>query len=114
MSSLSAFGVMPRYVLRGPTRDREGRVVCPECGCPLGGTKGSQRLTNPLLVDGIEIAAFVTLGYRCTRHAYDVIIPAPCKGESATNYPDGWRGVRVEFVDEVVRWVAVPEKEVVG
>lgn len=112
--SLADFGVAPRDVLRAPTRDRSGEVVCPECGCPLGGTKGSQRLTNPLLVDRLSISVFVTLGYRCDRHAYDVIIPLRCGGPSAGNYPPGWVGIRVEFADEVVRWVAVPEKEVLG
>lgn len=111
--SLADYGVAPRDVLRAPTRDHSGQVICPECGCPLGGTKGSQRLVNPLLVDEIEIAVFVTLGYRCDRHPYDVIIPTQCKGKRAGNYPAGWVGVRVEFADGVVRWVAVPEKEVI-
>lgn len=110
--SLVDFGVAPRDVLRAPTRTHSGEVVCPECGCPLGGTKGNQRLNNPRLVDDTEIGAFVTIGHRCDRHAYDVIIPVRCDGPTARNYPDGWQGVRVEFADGMVRWVAVPDKEV--
>lgn len=113
--SLVEFGVAARDVIRQFSRDRDGLVICPECGQPIGGTEGSQRLLNPALVDDrdLEVNRFVTLGWRCDRHAYDVIVPKPCRGEQATNYPAGWIGVRVRYADDHVRWVALPEKEVV-
>lgn len=115
MSTLEDFGVAARDVVRQLTTDRDGLIVCPECGRPIGGTKGSQQLVNPELVDAdeLEVEHFVTLGWRCEKHAYDVIIPKPCNGERARNYPAGWRGIRVRYADDLVRWVAVPEKEVV-
>lgn len=112
--TLEDYGVAARDVVRQLTHDRDGLVVCPECGGPIGGTEGSQALVNPQLVDEreLEIRNFITNGYRCDRHAYDVITPKPCSGESASNHPAGWVGVRVQYADELVRWVAVPEREV--
>lgn len=114
MSSLADYGVAARDVIRQFTTDRDGLVVCPEDGQPIGGTKGNQQLVNPNLVDVLELDVehFITIGWRCDRHAYDVIVPRPCNGKQAQNFPDGWVGVRVRFADDLVRWVAVPEKEV--
>ena len=114
-SSLQQFGFMPPTVVHEPTQDQEGVHVCPECGYPVGKSKGSQRIEKPDLVHVALAAAFdelVTFGWCCDRHPYDIVIPARAGGSNANAMIDGWTGVELRFSDEHVRYVPVPEREV--
>ena len=115
-SGLARFGVVPSTIVRTPARDRDGLVICPECGVPVGSSKGTPTIVNPDLRDreltkiiGREL---VTHGWQCTSHQYDVVIPSKCHGPDAPSFVSGWMGVQIYFADEVVRWVATPEKEI--
>ena len=114
-SGLQQFGFMPPTVVREPTRDSEGVHVCPECGYPVGKSKGSQRIEKPELEHVALAAAFdelITFGWRCDRHPYDIVMPARAGGPDANAMNDGWTGVELWFTDEFVRHVPVPKREV--
>lgn len=108
-SGLQRFGVEPKTVVRSPASDGQDNVVCPEDGKPVGGTRGTQRVAHPSIVDedldlGTEI---LTHGYCCDRHSARVVLPV-----RPEILPDGWIGVEVELADGRVREIPVPAAEV--
>ena len=115
-TGLARFGVVPRTIVRAPARDHDGLVICPECGAPVGASKGTPRIARPDLLDEdleeIVDGTLVTHGWACERHQYDVVLPSRCHGPEAPSFVDGWVGVELRFADDLVRWVATPEREV--
>jgi hypothetical protein len=91
--------------------------ICAECGTPIEGSKGSHVVQRPDLVSD-EVAdvagkRLVVFGFVCKRHTTPVVHPQPTNRYAANvNDGRGWTGVRLEFADGIVRWVAVPKVEV--
>ena len=113
-SGLGRFDVIPAPVVRSPARNPDGSVICPECGQDVTASKGTHCIRDPDLADHDlrrDIDELLTHGWVCTQHQYDVVIPVECRGRSASNLQDGWIGVRLVFADDVVRWVATPERD---
>ena len=114
-AGLGRYGVMPPTIVREPMRDSDGLQVCPECGHPVGNSKGTQRIEKPDIVHVVLAAAFdelITFGWACDRHPYDIVMPLRAGGADASAMVDGWTGVEIRFSDEHVRHVPVPEREV--
>ena len=115
-SGLARFGVVSRTVVRTPAHDRDRLVICPECGVPVGASRGSHTIIGPDLLDedlgelvGREL---VTLGWVCEQHQYDIVLPETCHGSEAPSFVSDWIGVELRFADEIVRWIATPAKEI--
>lgn len=116
-TGLGRYGVVPSTVVREPARNHDGIVVCPECGRPVANSKGTPRIHNPSIVETELLDAvdrLVTFGWQCQRHQYTVVLPARIGGSDAAALGDGWTGVRIVFVDQSIRHVPVPKKEVNG
>lgn len=114
-AGLARYGVAPTPIVRSPARNPDGSVICPECGSDVTDSRGTHRLRHPDVADDklrqqLEEPLLVH-GWICTRHDYDVVIPAECGGRDAATLPDGWIGVRLVFADEAVRWIATPATE---
>lgn len=114
-NGLGRFNVTPAPVVRAPARNPDGSVICPECGSDISSSRGTQRLRKPDFADRtlqqqLE-EPLLLYGWLCTRHQYDIVIPAACRGRDASNLPTGWIGVRLVFTDEIVRWAPTPRKE---
>ena len=114
-AGLARYGVRPPTIVREPARDSQKIPVCSECGEPVPQTKGPQRIHNPDVVDR-ELRAcldgpLVTFGYRCDRHAYEVVMPNR-SDEHASAMLDGWTGVELAFADGHERYVPTPQKEI--
>ncbi len=114
-AGLGRYGILPSTVVRPAAQNPDGSVICPECGSDITNTKQAHPVKNPDFSDRHLCQAFTgdlfVYGWRCRRHQYDVVSPAPCHGESADNLPDGWVGVRLVFADQVQRLVATPQRE---
>ncbi|MFC7135453.1 hypothetical protein [Halobaculum litoreum] len=114
---LGEFGIVPPTVVRQPPTSGASMHLCAECGVPIEGTKGSQVVQRPNLASD-EVAdavgkRLVVFGFVCERHRQPVVHPLPTNRYAANvNGGRGWTGVRLEFSDTVVRWVATPESEV--
>ncbi|WP_284031812.1 hypothetical protein [Halobaculum lipolyticum] len=114
---LGDFGIVPPTVVRHPPTSRASMHLCAECGVPIEGTKGSHVVQRPNLVSD-EVAdavgdRLVVFGFVCERHRQPVVHPHPTNRYAANvNGGRGWTGVRLEFSDTVVRWVATPESQV--
>ncbi|WP_232702217.1 hypothetical protein [Halobacterium wangiae] len=108
--SLDRFGVESPDVVRAPVQDRHDKDLkaCPECGQPVG-EPTTLKISGPVVVDDVQIDALITRAYRCRSHAYDVVLPQRV-GKGAPGYGDEWTTVRVQFADERVRHVAVPNR----
>jgi hypothetical protein len=114
-AGLGRFDVTPAPVVRTPARNPDNSVICPECGQSVTDTRGTQRIRRPDLADRDLREQFdgplLTHGWVCVRHQYDVVTPVYCRGPEASNLPEGWTGIRLVFVDETVRWIPTPERE---
>jgi hypothetical protein len=110
--SLEAYGVESPDIVREPVEDRQNPDLkaCPECGQPVG-EPTTLKISSPDVVDDIQVSTLVTRAYRCTLHAYDVLLPVHV-GRGAPSLGDAWTTVRVRYVDDRVRRVAVPKTEV--
>jgi hypothetical protein len=126
---LGRYGVVSKQVVRAPAtgHDNSGTKmkICPECGHPVGATKGPQRIASISVVvdpetmkrladdDGLGDGELVTHGWKCKEHSYPVILPQTTDSD-AVGFVDGWTGVEIEFADGRTDYVPVPEKEVEG
>jgi len=116
-TGLGRFGVTASTVLRERTTDREGYLICPECGHPIGDSAVGQEVAHPEIVSDHEPAtddgSLVIHGWECDRHSgYSVVCPTPVGTQGAAYVVnDGWTDVRVRMADGFVRTVAVPERE---
>ena len=115
-TGLGRYGVRPRTVLRTPTRNREGDVICPECGIPIHDSKGSHLISTKVLVNS-ELAHVAgnevpTHGWVCERHVYPLVVPFSIGDHDASAFVDGWIGLRAQFADEEIRYIPVPAREV--
>lgn len=114
-TGLGRFDITPSPVVRTPARNPDGSVICPECGADVAADRGTHQLRKPDLADRDLREQLneplLVHGWLCTRHQYDVVIPVECRGRDASNFPEGWVGVRLVFADEIVRWVPTPGKE---
>ncbi|WP_081638783.1 hypothetical protein [Salinarchaeum sp. Harcht-Bsk1] len=106
-TGLSRYGVEAPTVVRAPTTDADGLKICPECGAPIGGTLGTQRIAHPTIRDDLEADELVTHGYRCNRHPSWVVLPS-----HPNELPDGWASVEIDLADGRSRPVPVPQAEV--
>ena len=108
-TGLGRYGVVPRTVLRAPTRDADGVRICPECGDPIETTKGTQMVSTTLLVDAGLAAGLdeqvPTHGWACERHSYPLVTP------TRADLP-GWVPVEARYGDGEIRAIPVPQKEV--
>ncbi|MDG5775970.1 hypothetical protein VB773_14290 [Haloarculaceae archaeon H-GB2-1] len=116
MPTLDTFGVEPTPVLRSSARNRSGQVLCAECGAYVGDTKQSQAVRNPQYAGADaslneDLDFLVTYGWHCDRHGAEIVMPIRVGGRSLSVLSDGWVGVRVQFADQVVRWVPTPRRE---
>lgn len=111
--SLTDYGVLTRSPVRQPATDRSGMHICPECGKPVEGTRGTHVLNIPESADS-EYADLPTqvrvFGFVCEFHVTTVVLPLETDAE-ASNLPDGWVGVRLRFGDELARYAPVLKKE---
>jgi hypothetical protein len=107
--SLKAYGVETPDVVREPVEDHHDAelVACPECGQPVG-EPTTRKVSWPDIVDDVHPSPFITRAYRCTRHAYDVLLPVRV-ADGAPSLGDDWTTVRVQYADERIRHVAVPK-----
>ena len=108
--------IMRKQVVRRAAFDARERIVCPECGDPVDAPTAALHLPAGGIVEADQRGrvgdSIVTHGTTCQRHQYEVLIPSNCNGRDALGYTSGWRGLKYEFADGTVRWVAVPEREV--
>lgn len=114
--SLTDYGAVARSPVRRLATDNDGLKVCPECGRPVGGTRGTHELNIPETADpnhGDLPRTLHAFGYVCDHHPTDVILPLPTD-EQASNLPDGWTGIRLRFSDELARYVPVIARELDG
>ncbi|MFC4247250.1 hypothetical protein ACFOZ7_09610 [Natribaculum luteum] len=114
-TGLERFGVVAPTIVREPARDDQDIPICAECGYPVAKSKGPHRVEKPQLVDdnlADALEYLVTYGWRCDRHAADVVMPSHASGPDAPGMIDGWIGVQLRFADEHVRYVPIPEREV--
>lgn len=112
---LGRYGVLPSTIVRQPARNADDWVICPECGSPVGGNKGTHPVAHPEFIDDRLDEDYdgdlLVRGWRCDLHQYEVVIPARCNGPDAPTFRDGWVGVEIAFADETPRHVATPRRE---
>jgi len=120
--TLADYGIEKQSIVRKPASSRDNAgdpiKICPECGDPVGASKGTQIIRVPEVVDddladALEErnAKLITHGWKCDRHTYDVILPNTTS-RNATNFVSGWTGVELVFADGRTDFVPVPAKEV--
>lgn len=113
-TDLARYGVVAATIVREPARDSQGILICAECGHPVEQSKGSQIIEKPNLIDRDlyrSLKQLVTFGWRYERHGYEIVLPSRAYGPDAPAMESGWTGVRLQFSDEHVRHVPVPERE---
>lgn len=112
---LGKYGVVAPTVVRQPARNPDGTHICPECGHDITDSKETHPVVSPDFASRDLVRDFdgelYVFGWRCTRHAYDVVTPVRCDGADASNLSSGWIGVRLAFADQRIRWVATPRRE---
>jgi len=87
--------------------------ICPECGKPVDGTRGTHVLNVPESADSefpdlpAQIRVF---GFVCDLHVTRVVLPLATDA-AASNLPDGWVGIRLRFADELARYAPVLQRE---
>lgn len=108
-TGLSQYGIEAPTVVRAPTTDAKGRKICPECGHPVGGTLGTQRIARPRVLeeDLASVDELLTHGYHCKSHPSWVVLPV-----HPSLVPDGWLAVEIELADGRSRPIPVPKAEV--
>lgn len=101
-------------VLRDPA-EKNGRVVCPECGKDIEETKGDgdvrvpiSAIVDPSTAARIDADDLPTHGWICRRHSHYSVV-CPDRPESLQR---GWTGILVEFADGHTRKVPIPRREV--
>lgn len=119
-TGLARFGFTAQTVLREPVTDADDLRICPECGHPVGTTKGPQQVEHPEIVEGADPEVvgerLPTYGWVCERHnGYEVVMPLFVGADdsaAAHSLTDGWVTVRVRYADNSVRWIPAPAREV--
>ncbi|WP_248515076.1 hypothetical protein [Salinarchaeum laminariae] len=108
-TGLARYGIEAPTVVRAPVTDPQDRTICPECGHPVGGTRGTQRIARPTVLDEdlTDADELLTHGYHCKGHPSWVVLPS-----HPDSVPDGWLSVEIELSDGRAREIPVAEPEV--